>query len=194
MTFVFIFLGIGLVNIVIPIIFEGIGNFDFEEVKTQLVMILSIMIYTMMIIFSLKSTSVYFDMMIIFSVPRKEMMKSINITNVVLTLSGSIAVNLILLMVNIEQRLLFLVLITSSIYLIMNFLNFIAFLGKIFGWYYIVGSFILLASFIISVVNYIGGFILLGLFVPQIISFLVLLIIALFVVNKFLSSKYELKV
>lgn len=193
MTFIFIFLGIAFFNFIMPIIFEGLGSIDIEEIKIQLIMTLFVMIYTVMIIFAIKSTSTYFDLLSMFSIPRNEIMKSIHTTNIILTFSGSAIVNLLFLMVDIPQRLLILLLTTISLYLIMNFLNFIAFLGKIFGWYYVVGSFLLLASFIIAVVNYIGGMILMGLYIPHIASFLLISSCFLIVVNNFLSKKYEYK-
>jgi hypothetical protein len=99
-----------------------------------------------------------------------------------------------LLMHDIPDRGLFLIMITLSIYLILNFLNFVAFLGKLFGWYYIVGTFVLLASFILFTVNYIGGFIQMGLFKTEIITFFIVATAGFFLVNNFvLSKRYEYK-
>jgi len=148
----------------------------------------------MLIAFAAKSTSVYFDLFTIFSVTRKRIIRTINITNVVLTVFGSLVLNLMLLMHDLPERALFLVLITLSLYLIMNFINFVAFLGKIFGWYYIVGTFVLLASFIIMMVNYIGGLIQMGLYKTEIILFFIIAAGVFFFVNNFiLSKRYEYK-
>ncbi|HOO31629.1 MAG TPA: hypothetical protein PLB99_00705 [Thermotogota bacterium] len=192
-TFIFICLGITLINFIIPILIEGTAGLDIEEIKTQLIYTFSLMIYTMMIIFALKSTSTYFDLLSIFSVSRNEIIKSVNITNCILSLSGSIVVNLFLLMVDIPQRIMIFFFTVISLYLIMNFLNFIALIGKIVGWYYVVGSFILLAAFIIAVVNFIGGFILMGLYIPQIAIFLIVACMAFIGINFLLSKKYEYK-
>src|SRR6056297_2265798 len=148
----------------------------------------------MLIAFAAKSTSIYYDMFTIFSVTRKRIMRTINITNVVLTAVGSLILNLMLLLHDVPERWLFLILITLSIYLIMNFLNFVAFLGKLFGWYYIVGTFVLLAAFILLTVNYIGGLIQMGLFKAEIITFFIVAPTAFFCVNNFvLSKRYEYK-
>ncbi len=193
-TFVLIYFSILFFNTLMPLFFIGFSEFNLTEFKTTSIFYLSIFVYSMFVAFAAKSTSVYFDMFMIFSKGRKTIMRTINFFNVLLTLGASCLLNAMLLMIDIPQRLFFGVMITLSLYLILNFMNFIAFLGKIFGWHYIVGSFILLASFIILTVNYIGGLIQFGLYKVEISVFLILSAAVFFCVNNFiLSKRYEYK-
>ncbi|MEA1885469.1 MAG: hypothetical protein U9N62_13275 [Thermotogota bacterium] len=194
LTFLLIYLAITFFNTIVPLFFIGFSEFDFNEFKISATLYLAVLVYSMLVGFAAKSTSVYYDMFTIFSITRKRIMRTINITNVILTISGSAILNLMLLMHDIPQRGLFLIMITLSIYLILNFLNFIAFLGKLFGWYYIVGTFVLLASFILLTVNYIGGFIQMGLYKAEIITFFAIAAGAFLFINNFiLSKRYEYK-
>lgn len=193
-TFLLIYLAITFFNTIVPLFFIGFSEFDFNEFKISATLYLGALVYSMLVAFSAKSTSVYYDMFTIFSITRKRIMRTINITNVILTISGSAVLNLMLLMHDIPQRDLFLIMITLSIFLILNFLNFIAFLGKLFGWYYIVGTFVLLASLILLTVNYIGGFIQMGLYKVEIIAFFAVAAGVFFFINNYiLSKRYEYK-
>jgi len=181
-------------NTVVPLFFTGLKEFDFKEFQIIASFYFAILMYSMFVAFGAKCTSVYFDLFTLFSVARKRIMRTINLTNIILTVSGSAILNLLLLMHDVPDRGLFLIMITLSIYLILNFLNFIAFLGKLFGWYYIVGTFVLLASFILFAINYIGGFIQMGLFKTEIILFFAVAAAGFFYINNFiLSKRYEYK-
>ncbi len=194
LTFLLVYLAITFFNTIVPLFFIGFSEFDVDEFKISATLYLGALVYAMLIAFAAKSTSVYYDMFTIFSVTRKRIMRTINITNVVLTVVGSVILNLMLLLHEVPERWLFAVMITLSIYLIMNFINFVAFLGKLFGWYYIVGTFVLLAAFILFTVNYIGGFIQLGLFKSEIIAFFTIAAGTFFCINNFiLSKRYEYK-
>ncbi|HPE41363.1 MAG TPA: hypothetical protein PLI77_09790 [Bacteroidales bacterium] len=193
-SFMISFLVILFFNTVVPLFFTGFSEFDFKEFQITATFYCAILIYSMFVAFGAKCGSVYFDLFTIFSVSRNRIMRTINITNVILTISGSAILNLLLLMHDIPDRGLFLIMITLSIYLILNFLNFIAFLGKLFGWYYIVGTFVLLAAFILFAINYIGGFIQMGLFMTEIILFFTVAAAGFFYINNFiLSKRYEYK-
>ena len=194
LTFLLIYLAITFFNTIVPLFFIGFSEFDANEFKISATLYLAALIYSMLVAFAAKCTSVYYDMFTIFSITRKRIMKTINITNVILTITGSAVLNLMLLLHDIPERGLFLIMITLSIYLILNFLNFVAFLGKLFGWYYVVGTFVLMASFILFTVNYIGGFIQMGLFKTEIITFFIVAAAAFFLINNFiLSNRYEYK-
>jgi len=194
LTFLLVYLAITFFNTIVPLFFIGFSEFDVDEFKINTTVYLAALVYAMLIAFAAKSTSIYYDMFTIFSVTRKRIMRTINITNVVLTAVGSLILNLMLLLHDVPARWLFLVLITLSIYLLMNFINFVAFLGKLYGWYYIVGTFVLLAAFILLSVNYIGGLIQFGLYKTEIISFFIIAAGVFFFVNNFiLSKRYEYK-
>lgn len=193
-TFLLIYLAITFFNTIVPLFFIGFSEFDFNEFKISATLYLGALIYSMLVAFAAKCTSVYYDMFTIFSITRKRIMRTINITNVILTITGSVILNLMLLLHDIPERGLFLIMITLSIYLILNFLNFVAFLGKLFGWYYVVGTFVLLASFILIAVNYIGGLIQFGLFKAEIITFFIIAAGGFLVINNLiLSKRYEYK-
>ena len=193
-TFLLIYLAITFFNTIVPLFFIGFSEFDFNEFKISATLYLGALIYSMLVAFAAKCTSVYYDMFTIFSITRKRIMRTINITNVILTITGSVILNLMLLLHDIPERGLFLIMITLSIYLILNFLNFVAFLGKLFGWYYVVGTFVLLASFILIAVNYIGGLIQFGLFKAEIITFFIIAAVGFLVINNLiLSKRYEYK-
>src|SRR6056297_469594 len=183
LTFLLVYLAITFFNTIVPLFFIGFSEFDVDEFKINTTVYLAALVYAMLIAFAAKSTSIYYDMFTIFSVTRKRIMRTINITNVVLTAVGSLILNLMLLLHDVPARWLFLVLITLSIYLLMNFINFVAFLGKLYGWYYIVGTFVLLAAFILLSVNYIGGLIQFGLYKTEIISFFIIAAGVFFFVN-----------
>src|SRR6056297_114295 len=194
LTFLLIYVAITFFNTIVPLFFIGFSEFDVNEFKISATLYLAALVYSMLVAFAAKCTSVYYDMFTIFSITRKRIMRTINITNVILTITGSTILNLMLLLHDLPDRGFFLIMITLSIYLILNFLNFVAFLGKLFGWYYVVGTFVLLASFILITVNYIGGLIQFGLFKAEIITFFIISAVGFLGINNYiLSKRYEYK-
>ena len=194
LSFLLVYVAITFFNTIVPLFFIGFSEFDVNEFKISATLYLAALVYSMLVAFAAKCTSVYYDMFTIFSITRKRIMRTINITNVILTITGSTILNLMLLLHDLPDRGFFLIMITLSIYLILNFLNFVAFLGKLFGWYYVVGTFVLLASFILITVNYIGGLIQFGLFKAEIITFFIIAAVGFLGINNLiLSKRYEYK-
>ena len=199
-VFLVIFAIVVFLNTFLPILFDGnpvnsnsLEVYDFTKLGSGLISNLFVMIYTSVIIFAIKCTATYFDLLLLFSATRQSIMRTFNTMNIVLTLVGTAALNLLLLAGNIPNRIMFLFLITVSLYFMVNFMNFIGFVGKLFGWYFVVGSFILLAALIISTVNFIGGFIMMQLFSLEIILFIAVAAFVFFFVNQYLAKRYEYK-
>ncbi|PWJ93213.1 hypothetical protein C7380_10842 [Oceanotoga teriensis] len=191
--FFLIFFAITIFNVVLSLLFDGYSNITFSDISGTVIMNMSIFSITLAIVYAVMAPTTYIDIFMMLSLPRKYYFSSIFKMNVVITLFSTAVINSVLFMEDISERGIILVFSLIGIFFIVNMINFISFIGKRYGWYYVVGIFCLIASLILLFVNYIGGFILMNMFGVHLISFLLLMNVLVIFVNKFLIKKLEFK-